>query len=507
MCLGLALKLFSTFLEVLKKNKMECISTIKVDANYLTVYDSFIDGTPRVNDTSSINFHDNFHDCKMSSSAVKTIKKSANVICYLARKQHFAEVRIKVGCTSYRNQEVLKEAVKNAKNSHLCTFVTLTLPAAQKHTDVEITTYLINPFLVYARKYFNLKYYVWKKELQENGNLHFHLVFDRFIDYKSLRREWNKLLNRGYVKGVEAPFNYVSEYREKWLKMYENGFDKAKMFNYIKNLKSTSDKINDYITKAGLSLDSISVMDYDNICNTIISKELSAYQVRYENEMKKPENERFTDPNSTDINAVKSPALVSFYLAKYIAKDITDMPELKEYTQITENIKIEIYAILKDIQDKKAKNKAYNEELERLANAKQRLKEYREGNCPIKGLLWFKSKSLTPFLTGTKDYLYYDLGVELSDLTKYLLELQKKRNEKRLQEGKEPCRLICKIYGKDEKGKDDINNVICTTLLISCFELQNVRTKDGKRRFPLLCKMWSKFVNDCIIENYEKKVY
>lgn len=489
---------------------MECskiITTLKVDANYLTVYDSFIDGAPRVNDTSSINFHDNFHDCKMSASAVKTIKKSANIICYLARKQHFAEVRVKVGCTSYRNKEVLKEAVKNAKNSHLCTFVTLTLPSAQKHSDIEITTYLLNPFLVYARKYFNVKYYVWKKELQENGNLHFHLVFDRYVEYKELRKEWNKLLNRGFVDGVKEPFNYVSEYQAKWLKMYENGFDREKMLNYIKNLKSTNDKINDYLTKAGLSLDSISIMDYDNIVNNIVNKELSAYYTRYNAEMQKPENERFLNPNSTDINAVKSPALVSFYLAKYIAKDITDIPELQEYTRITENLRIEIYSILKDIQDKKSKDLPYTEDLERLANAKQRLKEFREKECPIKGVLWFKSKSLTPFLTGTKDFLYYDLGAELSDLTKYLLELQKKRNEKRLQEGKKPCRLICKIYGKDENCKDDINNVICTTLLISCFELQNVRTKDGKRRFPILCKMWSKFVNDCLLENYAKKVY
>ena len=139
------------FVSLFKQRNMEdnlLIECLKVNANYLSIYNQFANSNRNSIATSDLNFKDNFHDLKMSSEAAKTIKKAVNVILYLTRKKHFAEIRKNIGCTSYRSQdkEVLKKAVKNAKSGYLCTFLTLTLPAAQTHTDTEITQYCLNPF-------------------------------------------------------------------------------------------------------------------------------------------------------------------------------------------------------------------------------------------------------------------------------------------------------------------------------------------------------------------------
>lgn len=486
---------------------MEVVETISVNANYLSVFDTILDGTPTVKD-NSVNFFDNFHDCKMSSGAVKTIKKAANVICYLSRKKHFAEVRTKVGCTSYRNKDVLKKAIKTAKNSHLCTFVTLTLPATQQHSDKELTNYILNPFLVYARKYFNVRYYIWKKELQENGNLHFHLIVDRFIDYNCLRREWNKLCNRGFVDGVDKPFDYVDRYTQKWREFYKNGFNSSKVIEYVSNLKSVQDEIEQKaIEFENKNSRFIENAEYENIKSSIILKELEKYKAIYVKEMQLPESERFINPNSTDIQAVKSPALVSFYLSKYISKNIDVSPELQNYYDKVDYYKSQIFAMLKDIERKKENNEDYTSELEYIEKMKNILKNIREKECPIQGFLWYKSKTLSVFLKGAKDFIYNALFDELCELTKFLIHQEDKRNLDLKKKGKEPIKLIIRTYQKNEDGTDNTEKCICTTLLIDIFTLSCIRDDAGKRRFPRICRMWEQYVNDGINENYKKGLY
>jgi len=89
-------------------------------------------------------------------------------------------------------------------------FITLTLP----DTDAPISnrdfqTKLLNPFLVYLRKYYNLKNYVWKLELQKNGKIHCHLTSDAFIHWRNVRNTWNRLLNNnGYLSKFKTDFGH-----------------------------------------------------------------------------------------------------------------------------------------------------------------------------------------------------------------------------------------------------------------------------------------------------------
>lgn len=80
------------------------------------------------------------------------------------------------------------------------TFITLSLSSVQIHSDEEILKELFQPFLRILRNRYNAGAYIWKAEVQENGNLHFHITTDIFFHWESLRDEWNKIQEKlGYV--------------------------------------------------------------------------------------------------------------------------------------------------------------------------------------------------------------------------------------------------------------------------------------------------------------------
>lgn len=90
-------------------------------------------------------------------------------------------------------------------------FVTLTLPSTQFHTDVEIKKVCLNNFLNSMRNKFGLKNYIWISEIQENGNLHFHCVFDAYIHHKAIRYYWNRSLELlGYVSNYSNRMKSLS---------------------------------------------------------------------------------------------------------------------------------------------------------------------------------------------------------------------------------------------------------------------------------------------------------
>lgn len=88
-------------------------------------------------------------------------------------------------------------------------FITLTLPSEQKHSDTEIKKHCLNQFITELRRDFELCRYVWKAELQSNGNIHFHIITDIFIDYTVIRDKWNRCLEKlGYISEFEKTHNH-----------------------------------------------------------------------------------------------------------------------------------------------------------------------------------------------------------------------------------------------------------------------------------------------------------
>ena len=95
-------------------------------------------------------------------------------------------------------------------------FLTLTLPSTQGTiTDDEIKSKCLNHFLTDCRRYLGLKSYVWKAEVQENGNIHFHITTDTFLPIEHTRKFWNKAINK---------FGFVDQYRINMKNFHKEGF-------------------------------------------------------------------------------------------------------------------------------------------------------------------------------------------------------------------------------------------------------------------------------------------
>lgn len=80
-------------------------------------------------------------------------------------------------------------------------FITLTMPSVQIHSDDYIKTHLLQPFLKWMQRSWSCNSYIWKAEVQNNGNIHFHITTNKFIHWKSIRAKWNRLCAaHGYCK-------------------------------------------------------------------------------------------------------------------------------------------------------------------------------------------------------------------------------------------------------------------------------------------------------------------
>lgn len=70
-------------------------------------------------------------------------------------------------------------------------FLTLTLAAKQVHTDQEIKRDMLNKFIVYLRRKHGIENYFWRAESQKNGNIHFHLILDKYVKKGFIDGIWN----------------------------------------------------------------------------------------------------------------------------------------------------------------------------------------------------------------------------------------------------------------------------------------------------------------------------
>lgn len=70
------------------------------------------------------------------------------------------------------------------------TMATLTLPVEQRHDDRELHRTCLMPFLQRLKREHGLEQYLWRAEAQENGNLHYHVILDRFVDKDALTSLW-----------------------------------------------------------------------------------------------------------------------------------------------------------------------------------------------------------------------------------------------------------------------------------------------------------------------------
>lgn len=135
---------------------------------------------------------------KISHKAKKNIQSAIDWLCEVAK-----------------TKTIIRTA-DNSKFDFRINFVTMTLASNQfyttesgekklRHSDQKIKSECLAPFLDILREKYKVKNYVWRAEAQRvTGNIHFHLLTDKFIHWKSIRDEWNKCQERlGYVSRFE----------------------------------------------------------------------------------------------------------------------------------------------------------------------------------------------------------------------------------------------------------------------------------------------------------------
>ncbi len=89
---------------------------------------------------------------------------------------------------------------KSYREQRFVTFVTLTLPVPQIHSD-RIFRKMQTRFIENLQRTYNVDFYVWKAEAQKNGNIHFHLLVDRYVDKNVIQKLWNFQLDKyGYIE-------------------------------------------------------------------------------------------------------------------------------------------------------------------------------------------------------------------------------------------------------------------------------------------------------------------
>lgn len=117
------------------------------------------------------------------------------------------------------------------------TFITLTLSSTQIHCDKKINRELLNKFLIKAKRKWGVKNFIWKAEVQVNGNIHYHILTDRYIGHESLRLEWNN---------IQESLGYISRFEKKHHHRNPNSTD----IHSLKKIKNVTAYIGKYMSKS-----------------------------------------------------------------------------------------------------------------------------------------------------------------------------------------------------------------------------------------------------------------
>ncbi len=140
-----------------------------------------------------------------------------------------------------RNFKVKKSVVQSAcialwqnKTSEHCLFLTFTIPF---DIDEKKLVKIWNSLLNNLRVSYKINNYVWVKEYQKNGRLHYHIIIDRvWVDIESLQETWNVCIKNvtgrmpKYRNSVRLGFNpiirsvqRIKNYLSKYITKNEDG--------------------------------------------------------------------------------------------------------------------------------------------------------------------------------------------------------------------------------------------------------------------------------------------
>ena len=160
------------------------LNNLKISGNKITVYSSCVEHIGRriYNGYNLKADRKKAYQGEQSVSSIKRVKECLYTWCYsIAEGNRFNKLR-------------------GSKKKIQLVMATLTLSSTQVHNDKEIKSKILEPFLKKLKYNYDIVNYFWRAEPQANGNIHFHLVIDKFVDKSDLQTFWNFYQNKlGYV--------------------------------------------------------------------------------------------------------------------------------------------------------------------------------------------------------------------------------------------------------------------------------------------------------------------
>lgn len=220
-----------------------------------------------------------------------------------------AKVKTLVDTMIFLNQ--LPEASRQTLNERLgykqqacyLTFVTLTLPADQlrdafgEFDDEHAKRQLLRPFIERLRYTFGVQAFIWVGEPQEAGNIHFHLLIDKYINNtknpeneeasQQLTKAWNQILAR---------HGYIDAYAQAQRARHAGGF----AFD-----PEQRRRVEVFDAATGRYTTTMEAVSYADQVEAYAYGEATSWQ----------------NPNTVDIHKLKAQNNVKAYLCKYLTKN------------------------------------------------------------------------------------------------------------------------------------------------------------------------------------------
>lgn len=221
------------------------------DGNYYSRHDLPKDVTMKRLKPTHTSIKRQFHNFLLSDNAYRTLRKKINWLYYLSKPREI---------TTYSGKKIY---------NFRCCFLTLTLPSKQVHRTAFITKNLLNQFLTEIKQRVKMTNYIWRLEFQNNGNVHYHLITDSYIDYHLVTKIWNRIC---------AYHGYIQPFTDK--------------------------------------MQALSLSDYVKKYNRQGKTDYSILAKRYA----KGKREGWKNPNSCDCRSVVNSKAVAYYLSKYFGK-------------------------------------------------------------------------------------------------------------------------------------------------------------------------------------------
>ena len=249
-----------------------------------------------------------------SSSSPPTVKNYTGVLTKASMKRLKNAIKLLIAISKDKNAMNFKT---NTEFKFRCNFITLTLSSAQLScSDKEIKRKIFDPWIKKAKRWFNLKSYVWRAERQKNENIHFHLITDTYIDHAQLRDSWNQSQE---LLGFITAFEKVHGHRN------PNSTD----VHAIKKIRDLASYICKYISKGGDSKNLIDGKVWG--CSENLSAKISCtlmndglIRTEFEEWLAKYPDNKFTNDYSTTLSLSekqwkhKTPSLIKTTWEMYL---------------------------------------------------------------------------------------------------------------------------------------------------------------------------------------------